>query len=278
MKLGIRVAPARMALLSLTLSCAVGCSGNGTGLDENGRPLGSSGTPLTPDLQSIQENVFTPICTQCHQGAAAPLGLRLDESSAYAMLVNAPSSEVPTLLRVAPGDPQNSYIIQKLEGRAAVGGQMPLGQPPLPQETIAVIRQWITNGALAAMEASPSVMPMQVRAVFPSAQDALMRESGEILLQASGELDVSTVSAASVALVRSGGDGIFDDSTDVVVQPIRIDVRSLQPTVLAIGLGNAWVPDTYRLTIRGHGASPAVDREGIPVGDFTLQFSVGENL
>src|SRR5689334_13236743 len=128
------------------------CGGSGEGLDENGRPGdgnggGGSGSTLTPDLQSIQEHVFTPICSVCHAGAAAPLGFRLDAASAFAMLVNAPSVEVPSLRRVSPGNPDASYLIQKLEGHAAVGGQMPLGQAPLPQATINVIRQWISNGA-----------------------------------------------------------------------------------------------------------------------------------
>src|SRR4051812_6597413 len=83
------------------------CGGSGMGLDENGRPGngGSGGSTLTADLQSIQDHVFTPICTACHAGAAAPLGLRLDEASAFAMLVNAPSVEVPSLRRVSPGNP-----------------------------------------------------------------------------------------------------------------------------------------------------------------------------
>ena len=266
-------APARLAALCALVSCTAGCAGNGEGLDASGRPVGEAGTPLTASLQSIQDNVFTPICTQCHEGAAAPLGLRLDEASAYAMLVNAPSSEVPTLQRVTPGDPDNSYIIQKLEGRAAVGGQMPLGQPPLPQETIAVIRQWIADGALAAMAAPPSVMPMQVRAVVPAPGD-VMAGSGTLLLEASGELDVASLTSANVALLRSGGDGTFDDANDVTVQPLHIAVRSLTPTVLAIGVDGTWVPDTYRLVILGHGASAARDRDGVPVGNFTLEFSV----
>src|SRR5690349_24349825 len=131
------------------------CGGSGEGLDENGRPgNGSSGSTLTPDLASIQEHVFTPICTTCHTGASAPLGFRLDADAAFAMLVNAPSAEVPALKRVAPGNPDQSYIIQKMEGHAAVGGQMPLGQAPLPQATINVIRQWITNGAPASAAAN----------------------------------------------------------------------------------------------------------------------------
>ena len=135
------------ALLALT-SCG---GGNGDGLDSNGRPLppggGSGDSALTPDLASIQSHVFTPICTACHAGGSAPQGLHLDEANAYTMLVGVPSNEVPSVLRVKPGDPDNSYIIQKLEGHAAVGARMPFGGPYLDDATIAVIRQWITNGA-----------------------------------------------------------------------------------------------------------------------------------
>jgi hypothetical protein len=269
-------APARLAALGAILCCTAGCAGNGEGLDESGRPVGEAGTPLTASLQSIQDNVFTPICTQCHEGAAAPLGLRLDAASAYAMLVNAPSSEVPSLQRVTPGDPDNSYIIQKLEGRAAVGGQMPLGQPPLPQETIAAIRQWIADGALAAM-AAPNVMPMQVRAVVPAPGD-VMAGSGTLLLEASGELDAASLTPANVVLLRSGGDGTFGDANDVAVQPLHIAVRSLTPTVLAIGVDGKWVPDSYRLVIRGNSAAAARDREGVPLGNFTLEFSVSATM
>jgi hypothetical protein len=102
-----------------------------------------------PELQSIQEHVFTPICAQCHAGSSAPLGFRLDDGFAFDMLVGVASIEVPTLQRVSPGNPDQSYLIQKLEGHAAVGGQMPLGQSPLPQATIDVIREWIANGAEA---------------------------------------------------------------------------------------------------------------------------------
>src|SRR5579863_10656015 len=124
------------------------CAGNGEGLDANGRPLmpgGGTPPPLSADFESIQQNIFTPICSVCHAGAGAPEGLRLDAADSYNLLVGVPSTEVPSILRVKPGDPDNSYIIQKLEGHAAVGGQMPLGQTPLPAATIAFIAQWITD-------------------------------------------------------------------------------------------------------------------------------------
>jgi len=47
---------------------------------------------------------------------------------AFNLLVGVPSTEVPSLLRVKPGDPDNSYIIQKLENHAAVGTSTPPGR------------------------------------------------------------------------------------------------------------------------------------------------------
>jgi hypothetical protein len=151
--LSLRVA-SLAALLALT-SCG---GGSGDGLDTNGRPLppggGSGDGALTPDLASIQSHVFTPICSVCHAGGSAPQGLHLDAANAYANLVGVPSNEVPALLRVSPGNPDDSYIIQKLEGHAAVGARMPFGGPYLDDATIAVISQWITNGAPATAAAA----------------------------------------------------------------------------------------------------------------------------
>jgi hypothetical protein len=45
------------------------------------------------------------------------------------MLVNVASAEVPALLRVNPGNPDASYIVQKLQGNNAVGARMPFGGP-----------------------------------------------------------------------------------------------------------------------------------------------------
>ena len=54
---------------------------------------------------------------------------------------------MPELNRVEPGDPDNSYLVQKLEGTAAAGAQMPFGGPPLDEALIGDIRQWISDGA-----------------------------------------------------------------------------------------------------------------------------------
>jgi hypothetical protein len=57
------------------------------------------------------------------------------------------SVQVGTLDRVEPGNPNQSYLVQKIEGTAAVGVRMPAGGAALDAATIAAIRQWITNGA-----------------------------------------------------------------------------------------------------------------------------------
>jgi hypothetical protein len=144
-------------LSALIAAALVGCGGgSGEGLDVNGRPIGEGGgdVPLEPTFASIQHNVFTPVCTACHAGAAAPRGLRLDADNSHAQLVGVTSDEVASLLRVAPGDPDASYLVHKLEGSAAVGARMPLGGPYLDAATMAVIRQWIGRGA-PALEPRP---------------------------------------------------------------------------------------------------------------------------
>jgi hypothetical protein len=101
---------------------------------------------------SIQTNVFTPRCSGCHSGNGATLPgvMNLTNAAAsYAALVGVPSIEVPALQRVNARNPNDSYLIRKLEGTPGiVGNRMPLGAGgPLPQTTIDSIRLWITNGA-----------------------------------------------------------------------------------------------------------------------------------
>ncbi|PZP30935.1 MAG: hypothetical protein DI603_13450 [Roseateles depolymerans] len=139
------------ALLCAVVASVAGCGGgSGEGLDSNGRPLGEGadpGGPLTASFASIQSHVFTPVCSVCHSGGSAPQGLRLDATNSFTMLVGVSSAEVPSLKRVKPGDPDNSYLIQKIEGHASVGARMPFGGPYLDADTVARIRQWIANGA-----------------------------------------------------------------------------------------------------------------------------------
>ena len=105
--------------------------------------------PVT--LSMIQSQVFTQSCAGCHSGPTSgslPSGMDLSSTAnSFAALVNVTSLQVNTLNRVTPGDTANSYLIQKLEGTAAVGVRMPQGGPFLDQATMDMIKQWINDGA-----------------------------------------------------------------------------------------------------------------------------------
>jgi len=54
---------------------------------------------------------------------------------------------VPTMMRVAPGDPDGSYLLQKIASTPPQDGvRMPPDQP-LPPHKIEAIRLWIAAGA-----------------------------------------------------------------------------------------------------------------------------------
>jgi hypothetical protein len=116
----------------------------------DGAAIATRSGPFGPTLPEIQANVFTPSCALsfCH-GQAMQANLDLREGASFTSLVGVPSVEVPDRLRVEPFKPDDSYLICKLENCSwVVGNQMPIIDGPLPQETIDVIRQWITLGAL----------------------------------------------------------------------------------------------------------------------------------
>lgn len=106
--------------------------------------------PLEPKFSSIQQKVINKHCAspECHSGPAPESQLNLEEGQAYRNLVNQPSVGIAEYVRVKPHHPDESYLIFKLEGAKIVGEPMPMGEEPLPDSVITVIRQWIDNGAL----------------------------------------------------------------------------------------------------------------------------------
>jgi hypothetical protein len=238
------------------VSCVLAaCAGNGAGLDANGQPLvpgGPGSGPLTADFDSIQAHIFTPICTICHAGAAAPHGLRLDAADSYNLLVGVPSVEVPSLLRVKPGDPDSSYIIQKLEGHAAVGARMPLGGPYLSTDEIAVIRLWITDGALPGAMATPA--SFAVATVAPAVDEILIEPPAQIMIGFNHDLDVTRVDPESVRIERTG------PSSPVEIVAARAAVPAANPRALLLWPAAPLTEGHYRVVMRM--AAPLTDIAG----------------
>jgi Bacterial Ig-like domain len=250
----------------LLVGCVAGCAGNGDGLNQNGMPImeGSPGTgPITADLQSIEDNVFTPICSKCHIGASAPEGLQLDAAHAYNALVGVPSVEEPNFQRVNPGNPDESYMVLKIEGAPGIeGGQMPLGETPLPQATIDAIRQWITNGA-PNVPAAAAVEDFAVQDTVPGDKSTVTAPVSRIVVAFSHDVDASLVNDTTVTVERMG-DADFDPEAAATAQggarlAITGVLASHNSAVLLVTPRTALRAGVYRLTVRGTGGGALAD-------------------
>lgn len=269
------------AILAIAALALGACSG-GSGNDNNNGNAGNPNPPPTtfdPVFSAIQANVFTPTCATsgCHAGGSAPQGLRLDEANSYGLLVGQASSEVPATLRVAPGDPDNSYLIQKLEGTASVGAQMPLNAAPLPQSTIDIIRQWITDGALD--DRAPSADPIRLTSLSPVPGSDLDTAPTDIVAMFDRELDVSTVNANTFILEASGTDGTFGDGNETTITATAITTSPANaPMTATFDLtGVALADDTYRVRLLGDGASVILDIDANALdGEFSGAFPTGD--
>lgn len=139
------------ALLAAAILGAAAC-------DEKLSDLAGPTPGLTPTLSSIQHEIFNTTdssgrlaCINCHtdQGRSPAGGLVLLEGRSYQSLVGVASSGKIGATRVIPFDPDNSYLVHKLEGASDIVGQrMPRGTGPyLTSGQMQIIRRWIELGA-----------------------------------------------------------------------------------------------------------------------------------
>jgi uncharacterized protein (TIGR03118 family) len=101
-------------------------------------------------LTTLYTNYFGPICSHCHTGVGSSLpGVQnfSSKSATYTATVNVASIEEPSLKRIKPNDPANSYLIQKLQGTQASGARMPFGGPYLTTTQINDFISWVNSGA-----------------------------------------------------------------------------------------------------------------------------------
>jgi hypothetical protein len=261
-------------VLAVGLAIA-GCAGDGTGLDANGRPIPPV-PPANNDFQEIQDTIFTPICSTCHIGGGAPVGLRLDEGNSYALLVNVASAEVPALLRVNPGNPNASYLVQKLEGTAAVGARMPANGPPfLPQDRIDLVRRWIAAGApVSSVPANQLIVTSTIPAVSENAAPGL----GKLTVIFNTNVDSSRVSADTFTL---------RDASDQPVALAAVRVPASRRNVVELTTAQPLAAGSYQLSVHGDGPAPLAgeaghvldgDADGTPGGDTLIPFDVNAGV
>ena len=258
-------------LMPAVLILAACTAGNGEGLDQNGQPI-----PIAPPVQSafqeIQDTIFTPICTQCHIGATAPQGMRLDAANSYAMIVGVPSNEVPGLMRINPGNPDASYLVQKIQGTAAVGVRMPANGPPyLTQAQIDLIRSWVAAGAPPA---SVSPNNLIVTSSIPASGEIAPPGLDRLMVVFAAEVDASLATSGTMELT---------DGFDQPVALAQVRVPAGRPNVVELTLAKGLAAGSYQLAVRGQGPVALADTsgrvldgdaDGVAGGDFLMSFDV----
>ena len=126
--------------------------------DEKLSTLAGPTPSLQPTFSSVQSQIFETTdvagrqaCVSCHTnvGHAPSGGLNLTHDVAYDQIVNVAARESPALMYVTKGDPDNSYLVQKLEGLSGLPGRrMPFNGPPyLTDGQILILKRWIVTGA-----------------------------------------------------------------------------------------------------------------------------------
>lgn len=152
-----------LSMLALAALVAGACSDTidpgGEPPDETLEPDPLDDIPQSVDAGSLDDlyrKVLLPSCAGqaglCHAGQFEP---NLSTPSlAYYNLVERPGLEKRDKLRVVPGKPEASLLVDKLRNRDVIS-VMPLGAAPVAEEQIAEIEAWIAAGAPRFSGAEP---------------------------------------------------------------------------------------------------------------------------
>ncbi len=230
---------------------------------------------FNPVFSEIQANVFTPTCATagCHDATASG-GLNLTAGGSHAMLVGIDSNAQPGTFRVSAGNPNGSYLIQKLEGAVV---HPPTGA--LTQPVIDVIRAWITNGAIDDTLVPPAA-PIQVSSIAPMPNQTLDAPPNQIVIGFTREPVAASVNANTIILERSGDDASFTNGNEVQIAAVSITVANNNPQTVVFDLTGANMPDDiYRLRVLGDGASVITDIDANALdGEFTGLLPSGNGM
>jgi hypothetical protein len=93
-----------------------------------------------PDFSRDVQPILEEHCYRCHGSRRQESGLRLDDRTAALH-----GGDHGALL--VPGKPDDSLILTAIAGRHSEIGRMPKKSEPLPDAKVAVLRQWIEQGA-----------------------------------------------------------------------------------------------------------------------------------
>jgi hypothetical protein len=241
------------------LLAMTGCSGGNNGMMASSPPA----TMLTADFDSIQANIFTPICAGCHGGANPAANLNLDAAHSFNDLVNVPSTEEPTLDRVKPGDPTDSYLVIHLQkdGDGA------------PASDIPFVVQWIQDGALPGSQMAMG-SDFKVAAVQPNPGDTLHAAPARIVIGFTQELDTGALNPAAVRLERIIESAEAENGRLAI--PVRVSVPAHNARALLVTPESALAPGQYQVVLSLDQSAALRSQSGTPLYDGAPE--IGERL
>lgn len=103
-----------------------------------------------PSFEKDIQPIINKNCTKCHNDKTHKANLDLRAEVAYKNLINIPSNEIPSMMRITPDKPENSYLYMKIEHKAEKGSGMPKGwffAGWLSDSDRLLIKNWIEQGA-----------------------------------------------------------------------------------------------------------------------------------
>jgi hypothetical protein len=143
--MGVGAEKNRWGLLAVALLAlaAASCGGDGAS-DPPATPA------FDPKLSVIEAMVFGPSCglsATCHGGDSPQKDLKLSGSVATQIL-DRMSKELPSRKLIVPGDPDASFLYEKIaSAKPASGNRMPDQNPALAPGVVAAVHAWILAGA-----------------------------------------------------------------------------------------------------------------------------------
>ncbi|MFP6801667.1 MAG: thrombospondin type 3 repeat-containing protein, partial [Pseudomonadales bacterium] len=154
---------------------------------------------LAIDIDDVQSAIFTPSCalSGCHNGSVSP---NLQTGVAFDSVVGVSASQSAMPL-IDPGNPDNSYLILKMEGSGS-GSKMPIGGT-VSTTNLQLIRDWVSNGAVKDDDAG-STEPDNDGDTIADATDNCPNVSN------SDQIDTDNDSSGDACDADDDGDGVID--------------------------------------------------------------------
>ncbi len=195
------------------------------------------------DFASDIQPILTKNCQGCHQGGAAPADLRLD--TAASLLQGSISGKV-----VVPGRSAESLLMQRITETSGI--RMPLNGRPLPDAEIALIRNWIDQGAKVPEALRTATAPVRrhwayvkpVRPGLPAVKD---------MVWVRNPIDRFVLAR----LEKEGLKPSKEASKETLIRRVSLDLTGLLPTPAEVdAFVNDARPDAYQQLVDRLLASP----------------------